>query len=193
MDDSIGKRRKWQGTKNWDLEGRGIPANSFCPSWRQGRRRAGGQVRRTHRPAGRPAGLFDITSSELRARTPPLLPYPSPSNPPSPPPRLPSRGTRNRPCLTTAMHHDRSLPLANLCSPLFLFSFSLCSGGGVQENWCRGSRFRTRQEVNSYYWRQLNEKGDENYMYIYMCSGEESLVLLLSITIAVTRVPRGEL
>lgn len=91
------------------------------------------------------------------------------------------------------MHHDRSLPLANLCSPLFLFSFSLCSGGGVQENWCRGPRFRTRQEVSSYYWRQLNEKGDENYMYIYMCSGEESLVLLLSITIAVTRVPRGEL
>lgn len=69
----------------------------------------------------------------------------------------------------------------------------------MQENWCRGPQFRTRQEVSSYYWRQLSEKGDENYMYIYIGVVERfpgircSPPLLLSITIAVTRVPCGEL
>lgn len=126
-------RRKWQGTKNWDLEGRGIPANSFCP-------RGGLEGRlgeRIVRPAGQAVwhNQFGAAGKDAAPLLPTLVPASSSL-----------RGTHNRPCLTTAMHHDRSLPLANLCSPLFLFFSPLCSGGGgVQRNWCTDEWFRTRQ------------------------------------------------
>lgn len=68
------------------------------------------------------------------------------------------------------MHHDRSLPLANLCSPLFLFFSPLCSGGGgVQRNWCTdASDFVRGREGCNYYWRQLSEND------VYMSDGKVS-------------------